>query len=81
DGQIVWGAERIAFKNVALEQIIDFVADWKNIEITWKATEEMKSNSRVTSFEVDKSLNEILGNVLDGTDIKFENSGDKIVLK
>jgi hypothetical protein len=66
---------------VALEQIIDFVADWKNIEITWKATEEMKSNSRVTSFEVDKSLNEILGNVLDGTDIKFENSGDKIVLK
>ncbi len=81
NGEIIWEAKRITFKNVALGQIVDFVADWKNIEITWEASEEMKSNSRVTSFEADKSLNEILGNVLDGTDIKFENLGDRIVLK
>jgi len=81
DGEIIWGAKRITFKNVALVEIVDFVADWKNIEIIWEATEEMKSNSRVTSFEANKSLTEILGNVLDGTDIKLENLGDQIVLK
>lgn len=81
EGSIVWDAERISFNNVSLEKVIEFIADWKNVQIEFQADEEMKSNSRKTSFESSAPLNKILGNILDGTEIKFENLGQKIILK
>ena len=80
--RVEWQNDRIYFKHLPLSAIVNFMANWQGVSVTWEnPNNEAMTQSRVTTFKTDASLTQMFGNILDGTGVQMEKNGNKIILK